>query len=95
MKITPAAATSRAVVRLLTKRREKKDIPVQLVAFSCLLVQEAQSVISVTTGDHLLNFLMKCLIVTMKILNQTMMLVGISDGKKHYDKSLLKMLAGY
>jgi hypothetical protein len=88
VKITPAAATSRAVVLLSMKRREKKDIPVRLVAFSCLLVQEAQYVTGVTIGDHLLNFLMKCLIVTMKILNQITTRVGISDVKKDYDKSL-------
>jgi hypothetical protein len=86
VKIIPPVATSRAVVLLSMKRREKKDIPVRLAAFSCLLAQEAQSVIGVTTGEHSLSIVTRCLIVTMKILNQMMMLVGISVRKKHYDQ---------
>jgi hypothetical protein len=58
------------------KRREKKDIPVQLAAFSCHHEPEAQYVTGVTTGDHSLSIVTRCQIVTMKILNQTMMLVG-------------------
>jgi hypothetical protein len=78
VKIIPAAATSRAVVLLSMKRREKKDIRVRLVAFLCHHEPEAQSVISVTTGDHSLSIVTRCLIVTMKTSRLIVIAVGIS-----------------
>ena len=63
--------------------------------FLCRRSTNKKLVTDVTRAGRLLSTVMKCLISIMKTSHLILTQVGTLDVKKDYDKSLLKMLAGY